>query len=44
MCERVRQQFFLKIAHVKKATVQDTQVLSSKVMASKSLHTFKCQT
>ncbi len=44
MCECVGQHKFQKIVHIEKAIVQNAQVLSSKVMASKSLHTFKCQT
>jgi hypothetical protein len=44
MCERVKQHKFQKIAHIEEGTVQDARVLSSKVMASKSFHTFKCKT
>ncbi len=42
--EHVRQHQLQKIAHLEEAMIQDAQVFNSKVMASKSLHTFKCQT
>jgi len=42
--EHVKQHQFRKIALLEEAMVQDTQVLSSNIMASKSLHTFKYQT
>lgn len=44
MCECVKQHKFQKIACIEEVMVQDVQVPNSNVMASKSLHTFKCQT
>jgi hypothetical protein len=44
MCECVKQHKFQKIACIEEVMVQDAQVPNSNVMASKSLHTFKCQT